>query len=262
MIMSGQQLLLKGSDLLQHFFVSESLSENDIFQIEGEEANHIVNVLRKKTGDHIFLADGSGLLVEAEILTSDRKKILVKKIREVASNTEPLIDVTLIQSLPKKDKMDLIIQKGTELGVSNFIPVISSRAVVKVDSDKAVSRKERWQKIALESSKQSGRVIPPYVHNIIEFKECLEKLEVDLLLFPWEEKASSSLQEILANADNIDSAAICIGPEGGWSHEEVEFAKKKGAEIVSLGPRILRTETAALATITALFFHEGDLGGK
>lgn len=260
-MMIGQQLLLKGSDFVQHFFVSESLSNKDIFQIEGEEANHIINVLRKKKGDNIFLADGSGLLVEAEIIKSDRKKILAKKIREIASNTEPLVDITLVQALPKKDKMDLIIQKGTELGVSSFAPVISSRVVIKIDEDKAASRRERWQKIAIESSKQSGRVVPPFVHNIFQFKDCLEKLEVDLLLFPWEEKGSKPLQEAFGDAGRINSAAICIGPEGGWSYEEVEFASKKGAEIVSLGPRILRTETAALVAITTLLFCKGDLGG-
>jgi len=248
---------------LQQFFLPEGALEKNSVIISGENYKHMVKVLRMQKGDKILLADGSGKQYEAEIKEIGNENVVAEIVKEKQANTEPPLKVILLQGLPKKDKMEFIVQKGTELGMYSLIPIESVRTVVKLDSKKAASRKNRWQKIALEAAKQCRRAVVPQIKEISSLKEALTALDVDLILFPWEDEKTLTLKDALKNiaSDKIKSVAVAIGPEGGWAPEEVRLAKEFGAELVSLGPRILRTETAGIAAITMLLYQLGDLGG-
>lgn len=248
---------------MRQFFLPAGSLEKNSATITGENYKHLVKVLRLHKGDKILLADGSGKQCEAEIKEINSENVLVEILREKEKSPEPPVNVTLLQGLPKKDKMELIIQKGTELGMHALVPIECARATLKLDSKRAVSRKSRWQKIALEASKQCQRALIPEIGEICSLKEALNALAADLILFLWEDENTVTLKESLHNisTDKIKTVAVAIGPEGGWAPEEVQLAHEYNAEVVSLGPRILRTETAGIAVITMLLYQLGDLGG-
>ena len=247
---------------MRRFFVEEKDIKEDQVTIKGDEARHIVQVLRLKEKDKIKVFTGKGKEYSIEIKEAGKKEVIGKILKESRLNTEPAVEITLIQGIPKSNKMDFIVQKVTELGVKRIIPVITQRTIVKLNEEKARARRNRWQRIALEAAKQSGRAIIPEVDEVTTFVQALNNIsEENLNLIPWEEEETTSLKKVLKPiTDHRVPITVFIGPEGGFTSGEVEAAKKRGALSVSLGPRLLRTETAGLAALVMILYELGDLG--
>lgn len=253
---------------MRRFFVEEKDIKGNQVTIKGNEARHIAQVLRLKEKDRMKVFTGEGREYLTEIIQVGKKEVIGNILKEIELNTEPSVSITLIQGLPKKDKMDFIVQKATELGVKKVIPVFTQRTIVKLDREKARPRQIRWQRIAKEAAKQSGRAVVPKVDEITTFIQSLDIINKEgLNLIPWEEEESTSLKEVLrpitagTRQSRVGSPiTVFIGPEGGFTPEEVGAAKERGAVPVSLGPRLLRTETAAMATLAMILYELGDLG--
>ena len=243
---------------MSKFFVKSNKVNDGKIVIDTDDVNHIKNVLRKKIGDEILICDYEKKInYNCKIEEILKKEIICEIVYEKKSENESNINIDIFQGLPKSDKMELIIQKGTELGVNNFIPVIFKRSVVKI-SEKDVPKKiDRWQKIAEVASKQSGRDLIPLVKNIENVKNICKLFEnYDIVLVAYENEKQNSLKTVLKNIKNKNvKIAVVIGPEGGIDEEEIELFKRTGAKIVTLGKRILRTETVCLA-ITAIINYE------
>ena len=242
---------------MHHFFVTpEQVKENMIF-IEGSDVNHIKNVLRMKAGEELEVSDGEQrkFLCEIDNMSSEEVCLLIKE--ELKVETELPSKLYLFQGLPKSDKMELIVQKAVELGVYEIVPVATKRAVVKLDDKKAAKKVERWQAIAEGGAKQSGRNVIPEVKNVMSFKEAVAYAkELDVVLVPYElAEGMNETKEIISNIKPGQSVGIFIGPEGGFETSEVEHAMENGAKAITLGRRILRTETAGLTTLSILMYH-------
>lgn len=242
---------------MHHFFVTpEQVKENMIF-IEGSDVNHIKNVLRMKVGEELEVSDGEQrkFLCEIDNMSSEEVCLLIKE--ELKVETELPSKLYLFQGLPKSDKMELIVQKAVELGVYEIVPVATKRAVVKLDDKKAAKKVERWQAIAEGGAKQSGRNVIPEVKNVMSFKEAVAYAkELDVVLVPYElAEGMNETKEIISNIKPGQSVGVFIGPEGGFETSEVEHAMENGAKAITLGRRILRTETAGLTTLSILMYH-------
>ena len=246
---------------MYNFFVNESEKQGSAFIITESDFNHISNVLRMKTGDEILVScNGQASLCKIEIFSD---YVRAEVIEENYHNTNLPIKIHLFQGLPKSDKMELIIQKAVELGVEEITPVEMNRCVVKVEEKKKKSKQERWQSIAESAAKQSKRVVIPKVNNIISYKQFLEKSEdLSVLLVPYENKEGmKATKEALKEIKSGDTVGIIIGPEGGFSEQEIDLAVEKNGKTISLGSRILRTETAAIASVTmCMLYAEMELG--
>lgn len=251
---------------MHRFFVEPFQIHKDEIEIQGGDVNHIRNVLRMKAGEELLVSDGYGNEYRCRIreILEDTVSASVLEARRVLSELPSRI--TLYQCLPKGDKMELIVQKAVELGAAAIVPVASKRCVVKLDAKKAESRRKRWQAVAESAAKQSGRALIPPVMQVQSFSEALLQAgELDLCLIPYEcagellEDGSGSAmertREILENIRSGQTIGIFIGPEGGFEKEEVERAMETGAKPVSLGKRILRTETAGLCILSVLMFR-------
>ena len=241
---------------MQHFFVDPSwIRENKIY-MEGGDVNHIKNVLRMKAGEDIRVNDGTGRLYLCCIKKYEGSKAVLDILKEIPSDTELPSRIFLFQGLPKGDKMEWIIQKAAELGAYSIIPFSAKRSVAKLDEKKADKKRARWQAIAKGAAEQSGRSIIPEVQNVLTFTEALDSAkELDVLLSPYElEEGMKETARIIEAVEPGQSVGIFIGPEGGFEEEEVELAKKAGAHPVSLGKRILRTETAGLTALSVLMY--------
>jgi 16S rRNA (uracil1498-N3)-methyltransferase len=245
---------------MPRFFIDENnISEQHIY-IRGDEARHIRNVLRMKPGDSIILCDGRGMDY-ISVIEGFEEGMVAALIKETKSScSEPPIEVTLYQGLPKSDKMDFIIQKSVELGVCRIIPVITERTVVRFKDKKDMEKKkERWQRISHEAAKQCGRGIIPEVSFPVSYDDAVESARgAGLALIPYEKCMDSSLKECLHGSEER-SAAVFIGPEGGFSDNEIKKAVSSGIKPVTLGNRILRTETAGLAVLIILMYEKGDI---
>lgn len=245
------------------FFVDPGQICGNLISITGPDVQHIGQVLRLKQGDEILIADGTGLEYYGNITSLDKREVKVSVYKTEQAKSEPPIQVTLLQGIAKGDKMDFIIQKCTELGIRRIIPVVTKRTVVQLTQEKAKKRQERWQRIAEEAAKQSQRGLIPEVKEVTPLEEALKDLGDQPLLIPWEEEKVQTMKEVLqANKENNNSSlALLIGPEGGLDPEEVALAKTYQGIPVTLGPRILRTETAGMAALTMILYELGDLGG-
>lgn len=246
---------------MHRFFVyKENIQDNKI-TIIGEDVKHIKNVLRLNEGEQISICDRMGTDYTAEISDISKEKIICSILETKTSNTEPPIEVILYQGIPKSTKMDLIIQKSTELGVAKIVPVITDRTIVKIQDRKKEEKKlERWNKITEEAAKQSKRGIIPEVCKILTFEEMLRVLRNDgLIIVPYENEGNVGIKEALKN-ESCKKVNIIIGPEGGFEEKEIEALRAIGSKIVSLGPRILRTETAGFITSAIVLYELGDLG--
>lgn len=247
---------------MYHFFTeTEQIGETEAV-IEGPDVNHIKNVLRMKPGERLTVSDGKGKARLCEIGELHPDRILCRVLEEPVEDTELPVKVTLFQGLPKSDKMELIIQKAVELGVSSVVPVDTARTVVRLDRKKEEARVKRWNGISESSAKQSGRMRIPEVNPVMSLKEALKAAEeFDLKIIPYEEEGSldgaggmEKTRSLLKNLRPGQSAAVFIGPEGGFDRSEISLALEWGVQPVSLGRRILRTETAGLFVLSALGF--------
>ena len=247
--------------MYRFFLRPENIKDGHVLFGE-DDARHILRVLRLGVGDRLIAINPAGFEYIVEISLVSRGRVLAKIVSERAVNTEPPIEVTIIQGLPKGDKMAAIIQKSTELGAIRFVPVATERSVVRLAGERAESRAERWQRIAQEAAEQSRRVFTPVVEPVRTWAEaCEEAARADLAVVAWEEEGQVGLKNVLRTRRQARKIAVFVGPEGGLTADEVELAREKGAWPVTLGPRILRTETAAPAMVAMILYELGDLGG-
>lgn len=244
------------------FFVDDTCIFENKICIVGDDVNHIKNVLRLKPGNNIIVSNGKDKEFEVKITGIRDKVVETEIIRQIYQNVEPSIDITLIQGLPKSDKLELIIQKAVEIGVKKIIPIITERVIVKLDKEKLQPKVERWQKIAEQAAKQSGRNIIPEVSKPVNYKEFLKIIQnYELAILLYEKELKLTLRKVLMEIESKPkSVAIFVGPEGGFSEKEIELAKQYHIQLVSLGPRILRTETAGLVSAGIVLYQFGELG--
>lgn len=238
------------------FAVTESFS-GDLVSLKGTDASHICNVLRLKIGDKIQVLDGKGALYVVQLSDVKGKSVKGKILLSEKVNTESPLKIHLGQSLIKGNKFDVILRKSVELGVETITPLMTERTVVKSDGIKKIPR---WQKIAEESCKQCGRSsIPNVTENIVKLDVfCRQWSKADLKLIFWELEREKGLKDINPEK-NPSSVSVLIGPEGGFTIEEVETARNHGFQTVGLGPRILRAETAPLVALSLLQSKWGDI---
>lgn len=241
---------------MARFFVDiENISDDEVCII-GDDVKHISRVLRMREGESITVCDKCGSDYECTITQISSDVIKAKIDNKYPNSQEPPIHITIYQGLPKSDKMDYIVQKCIELGAVRIVPVDTKRVVSKPkDIDKKISR---WQKIAEEAAKQCGRGIIPQVSHLVKFEDAIKEMANSdaISLMPYECERESRLKDALALKSNTIN--ILIGPEGGFDESEVKAAKDAGLKTVTLGPRILRTETAPIATCTAVMYELGD----
>lgn len=243
---------------MQRFFVEphQIEEENHCIHIIGSDVNHIKNVLRMKAGEELWISDGGEKEYHCRI-ESLEEEVLLHILYAQEPDYELPNRIYLFQGLPKADKMELIIQKAVELGAYSVVPVETKRCVVKLDAKKADKKIQRWQQIAESAAKQSKRMLIPEVHGVMTYKQALEfAKELDICLVPYElAKGMKETKEILAGIEPGKSIGIFIGPEGGFEESEVAAAMESGAHPITLGHRILRTETAGLAILSVLMFQ-------
>lgn len=238
-----------------HRFFAEpgQIGEKEIV-ITGADVNHIRNVLRMRTGEEVLIADGRGAEYRCKLTDLSENEVRAQILWKLDGNAELASAVTLFQGLPKSDKMDLIVQKCVELGVARIVPVSTKRAVVKLDAKKEQTRLKRWNTISESAAKQSGRGVIPEVSGVMTFGKALEEAKkLDVLLIPYERAENmAETRRVMGSIQPGQSVGIFIGPEGGFEESEVEEAVAAGARAITLGRRILRTETAGLAVMAML----------
>ncbi len=298
---------------MHRFFVEDNAIEGEVVKVTGSDFNHISHSLRMQVGDQFIVNNGDGLDYIVEIEEIREKLIIAIIIKSEKNRNEPSIKVILAQAIPKKNNMDLIVQKCTEIGIAKIIPLSTKRTIVKLAGKKLQKRRDRWQKIAEEAAKQSRRGIIPPIDDLINLKDLKSVfIDYDMILIPWEDEDKLGLKELWRNMFNkqeedydnnneknyidkedkqykenkednkqnlykdkqisnqfqnddnslrLKNVLVIIGPEGGFTTDEVEFIQKNGGHAITLGPRILRTETAGFVALTALLYQADDLGG-
>lgn len=242
---------------MYHFFSEHEHIHDTYIDIVGSDVNHIKNVLRLKTGDSLLISSGDNIDYTCHIaqINEDHIRADIDSVDE--RGRELTSKIYLFQGLPKADKMELVIQKAVELGAFEVIPVAMKRSVVKLDAKKAESKVKRWNAIAESAAKQSKRSILPQVSDVVTFAQAVKMAEnCQIKLLPYEcadgmEKTKRLIENITPGQD----IAVFIGPEGGFDLDELELAKEAGCEIITLGKRILRTETAGMMLLSVLMYH-------
>lgn len=248
---------------MHRFFISPEAIEGNRIVLKGDAAHQVKDVLRLREGDQITVLDNSGQEFRVTLAEVGRDLVVGEVTGSSAARGEPQTRITLYQALLKGPKFELVLQKATELGVSSFVPVVTDRCVV-TDSISEM-KVSRWRKIVTEAAEQSRRGKLPEVFPVVSFAEACRSAS-NYALIPWEEEGSVSIGEILGKWSSRStsgqplSPSIFIGPEGGFAPAEVEMAKRYGILPVTLGPRILRAETAALAAIAVVLYHFGEMG--
>ena len=246
------------------FFVENNQIKNDTIYIKDKDVNHIKKVLRKNIEDEITICNKNTKQdYLCKITNIEENEITCKILKELETNVESNIEVSIFQGLPKADKMELIIQKSVELGVHDITPIEMKRCVVKLKEKDKTKKIERWQKISEVAAKQCGRNYIPKINNIENLKEISEKIkDYDAVLVAYEEEKENTLKNELKllKKDNQENnkkikIAIVIGPEGGIDKEEINALEKNGAKIITLGKRILRTETVALNVLSIIMYE-------
>ncbi len=240
--------------MIRLFLPPQKLTSKEII-ITGKHARYLSLVIRAKPGEFLTILDGTGHRYICRILKIHKKEVIAEKIKKESYSVESPLSIILAQGIPKSDKMDLIIQKSTELGVRKIIPLITERSQVR-HTDKL----ERWRKIGISASQQSGREKIPDIDAPVNFKDFLARHKENQCIIFSEEKKERNLKKVLNDLKNITDITLLIGPEGGFSKNEISAALKKGCIEASLGPRILRTETTPLAAISVIQYELGDVG--
>mgnify|MGYP002794490641 CR=1 FL=1 len=245
---------------MYHFFAEHENIHEDHIDIVGSDVNHIKNVLRFKTGDKLLISSGDNVDYSCHIGDMSDECICAVIDEKDTQGKELPSKIYLFQGLPKADKMELIIQKAVELGACEIIPVAMKRSVVKLDAKKEASKLKRWSMIAESAAKQSKRSIIPAITNVKTFKEAVAYAnDLDVLLLPYEcAEGMEETRRIVRDIKPGQSIGIFIGPEGGFESSELELAQEAGSKIVTLGKRILRTETAGMMLLSVLMFELED----
>ena len=225
---------------MHRFFVPPHSIKESRVVLRGTIVHQIRDVLRMRPGDDIVLLDNSGWAQRAELVTIDRDAVRGRVVEKWKLETEPQARITLYQGLLKGQKFEWVLQKGTEIGIIAFVPVMAARCVIGAVTDVSTARVERWERIIVEAAEQAGRA--------------------GLALIPWEGERSRGLREALQGVPKSKEIGLFIGPEGGFTEEEIATAQERGVIPVSLGPRILRAETAGLVAASAILYELGDLG--
>lgn len=243
---------------MHRFYADPSRSDGECICLSPEDARHALTVLRLKTGQKIEIIHRSALW-EAEIVSVESQDVQAKLLRSLPSS-EPGIRITLFQGLPKSDKMDWIVQKATELGVSEIVPLVMERSVVRFSPEKDTRKADRWRKIVREACKQSGRCVIPELRDPCSLRQLLDSSSLpELNVVPWEEARMYGPRSFCRDHAVPASLGILIGPEGGISREEMSLLQSAGFVPVTLGKRILRTETAGLAAVSAFLSLYGEM---
>ena len=244
---------------MTRIFAEVSLKPQMKYKLSANESHHLKNVLRVKCGAYLDIVDSNANEYLAKIINTEGKHVDVEVLIKQDIEREPSLKITVFQGLPKGDKMEQVIMRATEIGASEFVPVAMKRSVVVLKDNKAKKKQERWQKIADSAAAQSKRQIIPQVlavHNFSEMLGCLKEFERVFVLYENEEQ-KSIYDFNLANIQG--NVAVIVGPEGGFEDSEISFLKKFKADIITLGPRIMRTETAALNFVSVLLYCSGDM---
>lgn len=239
---------------MSRFYVPCDAIHKDVIYIRGCEAHHARDVMRVKVSDDIIVFDGSGKEYFC-VIDKIGKNDIIAKVNKTIKRKVDNFRLALAQAMPKLNKMDFVIERATELGVERIIPMITERAIIKTEAGKAVPRVNRWKKLAIEASKQCGRVTVPEINDIENYKDSLSHIKnYELAIIPTLCEGTLRLKEILKNKI-VKSAIIFIGPEGDFTEGEINLAKSKGAEAVSLGRKVLRAETAAITALSILNYE-------
>lgn len=241
---------------MSRFYVpKENVGDREIV-IDGKEAHHILDVMRMKDGDDVVIFDGTGREYAGFIKFVDArgKSLVVEIVRTKYPTEDSKPEIILAQAMPKKDKMDYIVEKGTELGVSRIIPVETQRTIVKVDDERGRKKVERWRKIALGSAKQCGRSDIPTIEKIQKFPDIVKTLDsYDLVLVAWLSDSTEPIKDVLSNFSK-GKVIVFIGPEGDFTSEEIDMIDMDNCHFVSLGDRVLKSDTAGLYVLSVLNF--------
>ncbi len=243
---------------MHRFFIPRPYAEQ--MEIDGVDARHIYTVLKMKPGEKVQIVSDDGVTALAEILESSAGRILVKCLEVIAESHEPAVRIVLAQGLVKGEKMDFIIQKAVELGVSRIVPLAMEHSVVRYDGDKAAKKQQRWQKIAESAAKQSKRDIIPEVAAVATIEQLMAECACSTKIIAYECEDKQGLKQALQADRQADSILVIIGPEGGISEPELNAARSGGAVPVSLGRRILRAETAGLTALAAILYEFDEMG--
>lgn len=246
---------------MQRYFVDSKHFNEDTVTIGEADAHHISKVMRYGEGDKIICCNNKGFDVLASITSINQEKVECQILSAIDESREPSVKVTLVQALPKSDKMDLIIQKGTEVGVNSFLPFTSERTIVQLSDKKIEKRTERWRKIAKEAAEQAHRSKIPDLLAITRFKDLFTIIAGKPTFIAYEKEETLSLSRAISKIECRDDFFLIIGPEGGFSDSEVEYAVENGAIAISLGKRILRTETAGIVGVANLIYHIEEIEG-
>jgi 16S rRNA (uracil1498-N3)-methyltransferase len=246
---------------MARFFLPKVRIQDQRGTIIGEELAHLRKVLRLGPGDHVTVFDDTGWEHDAVIRSFSADRGDIEILRSSRPERESSLQVTLALGLTKGEKMDLVVEKATELGVQTFVPFISTYTVPKLNDRKIETRSGRWQKIALSAVKQCGRTCVPKILTLCEFRELVKQPWTDTLkLLFWEREGRLTLKQVYETEGDARAILLVIGPEGGFSSTEADDAQQHGFESVQLGRRILRAETAALAALSVVQFLWGDMG--
>lgn len=248
---------------MDRFFVDKKNInlENNTCIIEGEDVKHISKVLRCRIGEELEVCDNNNNEYICEITNIDKNQVELNILEKVDIQRESDLKIKVYQGLPKGPKMEMILQKLTEVGVDEIILVQTKRTVVKVDDKKEDKKLERWERIIYEAAKQSKRGKIPSLRGVLTFKEALADMkENDFNIAPYENEKTKSIKQAIKGV-NINNIGIFVGPEGGFEETEIEAIEDIGGQSVSLGPRILRTETASLVASSIVLYELSDLGG-
>lgn len=260
---------------MQRYFVPADQFDEQEVRITGEDARHISRVMRSRVGDQVIACNGQSLDVLVEITELAEGVVTASIVETLEQHGEPNLFVTIAQSLPKADKMESVIQKCTEIGASSFLPFLSERTVVQYDERKEVKRIQRWSKIAKEAAEQSHRSRIPLVESPVSWKQLLKQFaDYDLICFCYEKEDGHQLRDVVQpfaqsltadhhHASNqVTRVMIVVGPEGGFSEQEVAAAEASGAVATGLGRRILRTETAAMIALACIMYETGEMSAN
>lgn len=245
---------------MRKFFAQQDEIGENYIVFQGENYKHMIQVLRMEIGKQVWISDGVQTEYLSKIVEIEETEVILEILETKTFSSESPLKIHLCQGLPKADKMDYIVQKNTELGIASIQPISMDRCIVKLDAKKAIKRQERWQKIAEEAAKQSKRSIIPEIKPLISLSKWFEENKEKIIVVPYEDEIQVGIKKFAQENPEIKELFLFIGPEGGFEATEIAKLKLNKAIIVSLGKRILRTETAGIAANAILQYALGDMG--